>query len=99
MRDHVVGPKLKEDEDRVYSLVLHGPPGTGKTTIVEALALSCESPLVEITPSDIVVKGQEAVERRARTVFEALSLLTRVVILFDEFDPVLARRDPKGATP
>lgn len=83
-----------QDVDKLYSLVLHGPQGTGKTTIVKALALSCRVPLVEVTPSDIVVRGQEAVERRARAVFEALSLLTRVVILFDEFDPVLWRRDP-----
>jgi len=93
MRAHVSG---LHDLDTLYSLVLHGPQGTGKTTIVEALALSCEVPLVEVTPSDIVVRGQEAVERRARAVFEALSLLTRVVILFDEFDPVLWRRDPKS---
>lgn len=85
-----------KDSDKLYSLVLHGPQGTGKTTMVEALALSCNVPLVEVTPSDIVVRGEEAVERRARTVFEALSLLTRVVILFDEFDPVLWRRKPSG---
>lgn len=96
MRAHVGG---WQGADRLHSLVLHGPQGTGKTTIVEALALSCEVPLVEVTPSDIVVKGEEAVERRARTVFEALSLLTRVVILFDEFDPVLWRREPLGDRP
>ena len=49
---------------------------------------------MEVTPSDIIVGGAEAIERRAKTVFEALSLLTRVVILFDEFDPVLWRRKP-----
>ncbi len=92
MRAHVCG---LQDLDPLYSLVLHGPQGTGKTTIVEALALSCAVPLVEVTPSDIVVRGQEAVERRARAAFEALSLLTRVVILFDEFDPVLWRRNPR----
>ncbi len=90
MRAHVEGLK---SEKRLHSLVLHGPPGTGKTTLVEALAKSCEVPLIEVTPSDIVVKGEAAVERRARDVFEALSLLTRVVILFDEFEPVLWRRD------
>jgi SpoVK/Ycf46/Vps4 family AAA+-type ATPase len=52
-----------------------------------------------VTPSDIIVGGEEAIERRARAVFEALTLLTRVVILFDEFDPVLWKRDPGDATP
>lgn len=79
--------------------MLHGPEGTGKTTLVEALAKSCDVPLVEVTPSDIVMGGMEAVERSARTVFEALSFLTRTVILFDEFDPVLWRRNPQAGAP
>lgn len=54
---------------------------------------------MEVTPSDIIVGGAEAIERRAKTVFEALSLLTRVVILFDEFDPVLWRRKPDKGVP
>lgn len=73
-------------------MVFHGPPGTGKTTLLEALACSCGVPLVEVTPSDITVGGEDFVERRARAVFDALALLTRAVIIFDEFDPVLRRR-------
>ncbi|MGZ4992691.1 MAG: ATP-binding protein [Methylobacter sp.] len=99
-RAHVlkIHPK-KGSKKPVHSLVLHGPPGTGKTTLVEAVAKSCSVPLVEVTPSDIVMGGMEAVERRARAVFEALSFLTKAVILFDEFDPVLWRRDPQARTP
>lgn len=95
---HVRRVHLDESGPHYCSVVLHGPPGTGKTTLVEALAKSCGASLVEVTPSDIIVGGEEAIERRARAVFEALNLLTRVVILFDEFDPVLWRRDPNDAT-
>ena len=77
--------------------MLYGPAGTGKTTFAESLAYTCEVPMVEITPSDIVVKGQENIERRARVVMKALSLLTRTVILFDEFDPVIWKREPVGS--
>jgi hypothetical protein len=97
MRAHVRG--VGDPAARSFSLVLHGPPGTGKTTLVESLAKSSEVPLVEVTPSDIVVGGAEAVERRARAVFTALSLLTRAVILFDEFDPVILRRNPEDKNP
>jgi hypothetical protein len=80
------------------SLVLHGPGGTGKTTLIEALANTCNVPLVEVTPSDIAMRGEAAIETRARAVFSALSMLSRVVILFDEFDPILKRRDDTGAS-
>jgi hypothetical protein len=93
LRAHASGVKSP-----LFSLVLYGPPGTGKTTLVEALAKSADVPLVEITPSDILVGGQEAVERRTRLVFIALSMLTSAVILFDEFDPILQdRRRKKGS--
>jgi predicted ATPase len=89
MRRHIV---LHDTRVSDFSLALYGPAGTGKTTLVEALAKSCGVPMVEITPSDIAKRGEADIEQRARAVFEALSMLTRVVILFDEFDPILKRR-------
>lgn len=101
MRSHVlgIGSAKESSEKPLYSLILHGPAGTGKTTLVEALARSAGVPLIEVTPSDIVAAGADVVERRARAVFRALSLLTGVVILFDEFDPVLKRREADDSGP
>lgn len=97
MHCHLLGIPAERQDGRLWSLVLYGPPGTGKTTLAEALAASVNYPLIEITPSDLVVGGQEQVERMARTVFAALEMLTDVVILFDEFDSVLRRRQPGKA--
>jgi hypothetical protein len=102
MRAHVAGIKLTDTEyrDPLCAVVLHGPPGTGKTTLIEALATSAQVQLVEITPGDIIVRGTEAVEASARAVLKALSMLTHVVILFDEFDGVLRSREiGKGEQP
>ncbi|MBV8516088.1 MAG: AAA family ATPase [Acidobacteria bacterium] len=99
MRAHVSDVKLaKQFGPRLYSAVFHGPPGTGKTTLLEALAASADVPLVEVTPSDIIVAGADRIEARARAVLRALSFLTKAVILFDEFDPVLKTRET-GGTP
>ena len=90
MRAHLLGAPLPET---LWSIILYGPPGTGKTTIAEALAFTAGVPLIEVTPSDLIVAGMEEVERKARTVMRALSMLTDAVILFDEFDSMVKRRE------
>jgi hypothetical protein len=93
MRAHLWGLKLPEKyATPAFCGVFYGPPGTGKTTLLEALAKTSNVPLVELSPSDIAVAGQEAIESRARAIFQALSMLTKVVIIFDEFEPVLLSR-------
>lgn len=100
MRAHVMRTSLpseyKKDiygnEQNIFSAILYGPPGTGKTTLVEALAASSKVPLVMLSPSDLIVQGQEQLEARAKAVFDALSMLSQTIILFDEFEPVLRTR-------
>jgi hypothetical protein len=104
MRAHVMRvtlPELYKDskgqKERVFSAIFYGPPGTGKTTLIEALALSGNVPLIRLSPSDLVVQGPAAIEGRARYVFEALSMLSQVVIILDEFEEVVGKRTPIGA--
>lgn len=99
MRAHVMrvtSPKLYKDargqKEILTSAIFYGPPGTGKTTLVEALALSAERPLIRLSPSDLVVQGPAAIEGRARNVFDALCMLTQVVIILDEFEDVVGQR-------
>ncbi|MBN2526397.1 MAG: AAA family ATPase [Deltaproteobacteria bacterium] len=99
MQNHLLGHQPLVSERPIFSAVLHGPPGTGKTTIAEALAKTARAQFVQITPSDIVVGGAEQAERSARNLFQALCMLTNTVILFDEFDPILWHRDPDGKVP
>ena len=92
MRSHLVRHPLREGPGTTCSVILYGPPGTGKTTIIESLALTTGVPLIRITPSDFLIAGAEKMEGRGKAVMRALSMSTRVVILFDEFDPVLTDR-------
>jgi|GEM_PF-2723569 len=98
MRAHLAGVSLGNTRDATHALfsaVLYGPPGTGKTTLAEALALSSGVPLVTLSPFDLKTEDQP-IEGRTRLVFEALSMLTHVVVLFDEFEEVLMDRAGPG---
>jgi hypothetical protein len=98
MRAHILGVSLGEGaRGACNSLILYGPPGTGKTTAIEAVAASTRSVLFEVTPSDFLVEGEAFVEKRARVVFTALSLLTNAIIILDEFDPMLRSREVEPA--
>jgi hypothetical protein len=96
MRAHAMrATQPKDYKDKVYSAIFYGPPGTGKTTLAKAMALSAQVPLVMLSPSDLMVKGQQQIEGRARDVFNALSMLTQTAIILDEFDSVLKSRSTK----
>src|ERR1051326_2612401 len=85
-----------KDED--YALVLHGPPGSSKTAVIEGLGsemwkeLRHESHIVRITPADFIRQGEERVDFEARLIFELISHVRGVTILFDEIDDFLRQR-------
>jgi len=89
------------DEAQARSALLFGPPGTGKTTLVEALAGAIGWDYLEILPSAFLTDGIDYVAARAETIFSQLMELNRCVILFDEIDELIRDRgdvfsDPFG---
>ncbi len=96
MRAHIMRANLPKafykKGEKNFSAIFYGPPGTGKTTLAESLALSSNVSLLKLSPSDLILQGQELIEGRAHDVFEALAMLTQCVIIFDEFEPVLKNR-------
>lgn len=87
-----------EYADQDYALVLHGPPGSSKTAIVEGLGgemwrgVHSRPRIVRITPSDFTRQGEAGLDFEARFIFDLLSHLRGVTILFDEIDDFLRQR-------
>jgi replication factor C large subunit len=76
-------------------LLLVGPPGVGKTTIVHALARQFDYDLVEMNASD--VRNRDSIEARIKPVFANTGLFGRRILLFlDEVDGISGREDSGG---
>jgi hypothetical protein len=87
-------PLVGKNEAR--SAILFGLPGTGKTTLVEALAGSIGWRFVEIHASHFLSEGIDRVPGRADEIFLKLMELDHCVILFDEIDELLRDREKKS---
>ncbi|MGI0020712.1 MAG: AAA family ATPase [Nitrososphaera sp.] len=76
-------------------LLLIGPPGTGKTTAVHALARQFDYDLVEMNASD--ARNRESIETRIKPVFANTGIFGRRIMLFlDEVDGISGREDSGG---
>jgi hypothetical protein len=87
------------NEAQARSALLFGPPGTGKTTLVEAVAGAIGWDYLEIQPSAFLTNGIDNVAARADLIFSQLMELNRCVILFDEIDELIRNRGDKDSDP
>jgi len=73
-------------------ILLHGPPGCGKTMIAKATAGECDVKFYNIKTSDIVSRYVGEAEKQIRDVFEAAREEEKAIIFFDEIDSIASDR-------
>ncbi len=82
-QEHVVGPgralRRAIEEDRVPSMILYGPPGSGKTTLARIVAQTSGADFEELSAVSATVGNVREVLARAR---ERLGASGRRTILF-----------------
>lgn len=75
------------------TIIFFGPPGTGKTYFVKAMAGALKWWYIEISPSDLMAEGEDRLGANLKRVMEKVRGLSEAVVFIDEFDEIAASRD------
>ena len=79
--------------DPPRGVLLHGPPGTGKTRLAQAVANESDASFFTINGPEIMGSGYGESEKRLREVFEEAGRSSPAIIFIDEIDSIAPKRD------
>jgi len=74
-------------------ILLHGPPGTGKTMMANAIAGSLGVPFITISAPSVVSGMSGESEKKIREVFEEARELAPCLMFIDEIDAITPKRE------
>ncbi|HKT86212.1 MAG TPA: CDC48 family AAA ATPase [Novosphingobium sp.] len=73
-------------------VLLHGPPGTGKTRLAQAVANESEANFFSINGPEIMGSGYGESEKALRDVFDEATKAAPAIIFIDEIDSIAPKR-------
>jgi SpoVK/Ycf46/Vps4 family AAA+-type ATPase len=79
-------PDLFEGRESYQAMLLHGPPGCGKTLLAKAAANECDLPFFSLSAADIMDKYVGESEKRIQSLFLQARENQPSIIFIDEFD-------------
>ncbi|MFT4922050.1 MAG: proteasome regulatory subunit [Haloarculaceae archaeon] len=98
VREAVEEPLVNADQFRKVGIeppsgvLLHGPPGTGKTMLAKAVANHTDATFIKMAGSELVQKFIGEGARLVRDLFQLASEREPAVIFIDEIDAIAAKR-------
>ncbi|MFB6151095.1 MAG: proteasome-activating nucleotidase [Haloarculaceae archaeon] len=98
VREAVEEPLVNADQfeavgiDPPSGVLLHGPPGTGKTMLTKAVANQTDATFIKMAGSELVRKFIGEGARLVRDLFELAAEREPAIIFIDEIDAIAAKR-------
>lgn len=98
VRNKIIYPMMRPDLAGQYGIkagggiLLFGPPGTGKTYIVKAIAHEVNALFLSVNPSSLVSQWFGEFEKNITKLFTAARMCAPTVLFFDEIDALAPRR-------
>jgi transitional endoplasmic reticulum ATPase len=78
--------------DPPKGILLHGPPGCGKTLLARAVATESEANFISVRGPEIFSKWVGESEKAIREIFRKARMAAPSIIFFDEFDSLVPSR-------
>ncbi len=75
------------------TIIFFGPPGTGKTHFVRAIAGVLQWWYIEVNPSILMVEGEDRLGINLMRLMEKIRKLDEAVVFIDEFEEIATSRD------
>ena len=82
--------------DAPKGVLLHGPPGCGKTLIARAVANETDAYFTSISGPEVMAKYYGESEGRLRSMFEDAKANAPAIIFIDEIDSIAPKREEMG---
>ena len=79
-------------------ILLHGPPGTGKTVLAKAVANATDSTFIEVVGSELVQKFIGEGAKLVKEIFQLAREKSPAIIFIDEMDALAAKRIDIGTS-
>ena len=80
----------QEDSLPIFSAILHGPPGSGKTALAARIALDSKFPLIKlISPDDMVDLNEPMKIEHMRRIFDDAYKSPRSLVLVDDIESII----------
>jgi SpoVK/Ycf46/Vps4 family AAA+-type ATPase len=83
--------------DTAKGILLHGPPGNGKTLLAKAIANETESRFISVKGPEVLDKYVGEAQRFVDTLFDTARELSPAVIFIDEIDSITDQRGGTGS--